>query len=214
MVRRKISTRLPTRLGDFNLHAYQDDADDTVHLALVKGDIHTLSTVLVRIHSRCLTGDVFHSMRCDCGEQLDTTLRTLEEEGAGVLIYLRQEGRGIGLMNKLRAYELQDKGLDTVDANLELGFQPDPRDYESAIAILLDLGVTEVRLLTNNPKKLSGFDDSPVDVVERVPLQTHPNRENHEYLRTKRDRLGHILDLDGLPDSDPPLSRRRRGGPA
>lgn len=195
MVNRIIQTRLPTRLGTFRLYGYEDGDNGGVHLALAEGEVGHRKAVLVRVHSECLTGDVFFSMRCDCGEQLHAALRTIQTEGAGILIYLRQEGRGIGLVDKLRAYELQDNGLDTVEANLELGFEPDQRDYDAAVAILEDLGVNSVRLLTNNPGKVSGFEGSSIAVVERVPLQVHPNHENFDYLRTKRDRLGHLLDL-------------------
>ncbi|MFQ6673391.1 MAG: GTP cyclohydrolase II [Fidelibacterota bacterium] len=207
MLERCAETRLPTRTGEFRLLAYQDLGQGTRHVALVKGPVQSLSPVLVRIHSECLTGDVFGSMRCDCGEQLNAALTAIQEEGAGVLIYLRQEGRGIGIVDKVRAYKLQDDGLDTVDANLELGFRPDHRDYGAAVEILQDLGVAAVRLLTNNPRKLSGFDDSSVEVVERIPIQTHPNRENHRYLKTKRDRLGHFLDLQESPGDRPAPSR-------
>ncbi|MEE9167059.1 MAG: GTP cyclohydrolase II [Candidatus Neomarinimicrobiota bacterium] len=195
MVRRIVRTRLPARGGAFELYAYEEDTGGRVHLALVKGEIGTASQVLVRIHSECLTGDVFHSLRCDCGEQLDTALKRIQAEEAGIFIYLRQEGRGIGLVEKLRAYELQDRGLDTVEANAELGFQADQRDYEAAVSILHDLQVTSVRLLTNNPMKVSELQCSTIKVSERVPLETQPNHENANYLRTKRDRLGHLLDL-------------------
>ena len=195
MLRKTVATRLPTRHGEFHLYAYQAHAETTDHLALVKGEVAALSSVMVRIHSECLTGDVFDSMRCDCGEQLHAALRMIQEEGAGVLIYLRQEGRGIGLTNKLRAYQLQDNGRDTVEANLELGFEADPRHYRTAIAILEDLGILSIRLLTNNPGKISDFEGSPIRLVERLPLQIYPNHENIDYLRTKRDRLGHLLDL-------------------
>lgn len=195
MVKRIAETRLPTQFGRFRLYAYKEDRNGRVHLALVKGETDGAPDLLVRIHSECLTGDVFHSWRCDCGDQLDAALETIQDSGMGIFVYLRQEGRGIGLVEKLRAYELQDKGLDTVEANAKLGFRADQRDYEAAISILHDLDVTSVRLLTNNPMKVSGFDGSPIKVVERVPLETRPNHENVSYLKTKRDRLGHILDL-------------------
>lgn len=191
---RKITTRFPTRFGEFTLHGYQHDG--VVHLTLVKGDIDAAPSVLMRIHSECLTGDVFGSQRCDCGAQLHAALRMIQQEGKGILIYLRQEGRGIGLWNKLRAYELQDNGFDTVEANLHLGFQPDHRNYTAAIAILKDLGVKSVRLLTNNPEKAWYFEESSVRLIKRIPLQISPNHENVHYLRTKRDRLGHLLDFE------------------
>ncbi|MFQ6615644.1 MAG: GTP cyclohydrolase II [Fidelibacterota bacterium] len=196
MVKKRATTRLPTHLGEFKLLAYEDEKQGLKHVALVKGSVRNAASVLVRIHSECLTGDVFGSMRCDCGEQLRKAMKAIQDEGLGVLIYLKQEGRGIGLMEKLRAYELQDQGMDTVEANLELGFGPDHRDYKGALAILKDLGVKSVRLLTNNPRKLSEFDGSSVGVVERVPIEVDPNLENHQYLRAKRDRLGHFLDLE------------------
>ncbi|MFQ6674906.1 MAG: GTP cyclohydrolase II [Fidelibacterota bacterium] len=210
MVEKRVTTRLPTHLGEFRLLAYEDKRHRVEHLALVKGVVHNASSVLVRIHSQCLTGDVFGSMRCDCGEQLRAAMQAIQKEGVGVLVYLRQEGRGIGLVDKLRAYQLQDHGLDTVEANLELGFGPDDRDYEAAVAILEDLGVRSVRLLTNNPRKLSGFDGSPIGIVERIPIEVHPNDENHDYLRTKRDRLGHFLDLESSPR--PVTAPARPGG--
>ncbi|MCH8010426.1 MAG: GTP cyclohydrolase II [Candidatus Marinimicrobia bacterium] len=203
-----VSTRLPTRFGDFKIYAYKDEEEKQAepHLALVKGTLKNKSSVLVRIHSECLTGDVFWSMRCDCGEQLSTALQAIEQENCGVLIYLRQEGRGIGLINKLQAYELQDQGLDTVDANLVLGFGPDHRHYKAAIEILKDLGVLSVRLLTNNPGKVSDFDGSGIRIIERVPIQVHPNHENMKYLRTKRERLGHFIDLYGLSRTKEPFT--------
>ncbi|MFQ6607491.1 MAG: GTP cyclohydrolase II [Fidelibacterota bacterium] len=198
MIKRALTTRLPTRFGKFTLYAYENKENDVVHLALVKGDVHKSKSVLVRIHSECLTGDVFGSMRCDCGEQLEVALSAIQKEHNGILIYLRQEGRGIGLNNKLRAYQLQDEGLDTVEANLKLGFNPDHRVYDAAVTIIEDLQVSSIRLLTNNPKKLADFDGSGIQLVGRVPLQTKPNHENLKYLRTKRDRLGHILDITDL----------------
>ena len=201
-----VSTRLPSRLGDFKILAYKDGKQNDIHLALVKGRVKNQSSVLVRIHSECLTGDVFGSLRCDCGEQLETALHAIEQEKKGVVIYLRQEGRGIGLVNKLKAYKLQDEGLDTVEANLELGFGPDHRHYKAAIEILKDLGVLSVRLLTNNPRKVSDFDESGIRLIERVPIQVHPNYENMKYLRTKRERLGHFIDLYGLSRTKEPFT--------
>jgi len=189
-----VSTRLPTRYGAFTVHAYEEPAAQATHLALVCGDVSAAPAPLVRIHSECMTGDLFGSVRCDCGQQLINAMRAVQAEGAGVVIYLRQEGRGIGLVNKLRAYNLQDTGLDTVDANLELGFQADLRDYNVAVAILEDLQVHRIRLLTNNPEKLAGFDGSRVQVTQRIPLHVQLHGENVHYMRTKRDRLGHLLD--------------------
>ncbi|HEX4679883.1 MAG TPA: GTP cyclohydrolase II, partial [Gaiellaceae bacterium] len=163
------------------------------HVALVKGDVDGAENVLVRVHSECLTGDVFHSLRCDCGEQLEQALAQIEAEGTGVLLYMAQEGRGIGLINKLRAYELQEQGMDTVEANLELGFPADARDYGIGNQILSDLGLTTLRILTNNPKKLTGIDGFGLTVVEQVPIEVPPNAENSRYLTAKRDKLGHRL---------------------
>lgn len=190
-----VSTRLPTQCGTFTVHAYEEPATQATHLALVCGDVSKASSPLVRIHSECMTGDLFGSVRCDCGQQLTHAMQAIQREGAGVLIYLRQEGRGIGLVNKLRAYNLQDRGLDTVDANLELGFRADHRDYKAAVAILEDLQVRRIRLLTNNPEKLAGFEGSQVLVTERIPLHVKLSGENLHYMRTKRDRLGHLLDV-------------------
>ena len=193
MIKRFISTRLPTRFGEFRLYVYKDEEHDIAHLALVKGDVKMLSPVLVRIHSECLTGEVFGSIRCDCGEQLDEALRIIQREQSGILIYLRQEGRGIGLNNKLEAYRLQDEGLDTVEANLKLGFEPDQRDYSAAVFILEDLLVSSIKLLTNNPKKVIGLKAFGIEIVERVPVEVFPNENNVRYLATKRDKLGHLL---------------------
>lgn len=190
-----VSTRLPTQYGLFTIHAYEELSSRVTHLALVSGDVNQASPPLVRIHSECMTGDLFGSERCDCGQQLADAMQAMQDEGRGILIYLRQEGRGIGLVNKLRAYNLQDMGLDTVEANLQLGFEIDYRDYKAAVAILNDLQVYAIRLLTNNPEKLAEFEGSRVQVVARVPLQVQPNRENLQYIRTKHNRLGHLLDL-------------------
>ena len=190
-----VSTRLPTQYGLFTIHAYEELSSRVTHLALVSGDVNQASPPLVRIHSECMTGDLFGSERCDCGQQLANAMQAMQDEGRGILIYLRQEGRGIGLVNKLRAYNLQDMGLDTVEANLQLGFEADYRDYKAAVAILNDLQVYAIRLLTNNPEKLAEFEGSRVQVVARVPLQVQPNRENLQYIRTKHNRLGHLLDL-------------------
>ena len=193
MLTRAADTRLPTVFGEFTLLAYTDNKSEDVHLALVKGTVNRFDIPLVRIHSECMTGDVFFSQRCDCGTQLEAAMQAIELEGAGVVIYLRQEGRGIGLLNKLRAYRLQDGGLDTVEANLHLGFGADQREYSAAIAILEDLGVTRVRLLTNNPAKVGAFDRSPICLAARVPLVVPPTDHNSGYLEAKRLRMGHLL---------------------
>ena len=193
-VHRVSTTRLPTELGgEFTVIAYSNDVDDNIHLALVKGEIKNEDAVLVRVHSECLTGDVFASKRCDCGEQLHRAMEMIHEEGQGVVLYMRQEGRGIGLVNKLKAYELQDKGLDTVEANIKLGFKPDLRDYGIGAQILVDLGVRKMRLMTNNPKKIVGLEGYGLKAVERVPMETNPHEKNLIYLKTKKKKLGHIL---------------------
>ncbi len=194
LVRRVSSARLPTAYGEFTCHAYESLVDHEVHLALVKGEITANDPVLVRVHSECLTGDVFASARCDCGPQLDMALAKVAAAGTGVVAYLRgHEGRGIGIAHKLAAYELQDGGLDTVDANLELGLPVDSREYGIGAQILVDLGVTSMRLLTNNPAKRGGLEGFGLEIVERVPIETTPTKENGAYLRTKRERLGHLL---------------------
>jgi 3,4-dihydroxy 2-butanone 4-phosphate synthase / GTP cyclohydrolase II len=193
LVERLTSVRLPTAYGEFTAVAFREKLSGKHHLALVCGDVAGASEVLVRVHSECLTGDVFHSLRCDCGEQLDQALRQIAAEGRGVLLYMAQEGRGIGLLNKLRAYELQEVGLDTVDANLELGFPPDTREYAIGYQILADLGLSTLRILTNNPKKIAGIEGFGLTVVEQVPIEVPPNAENARYLAAKRDRLGHKL---------------------
>ncbi len=193
LVRRVVETKLPTKFGEFKLIVYEDEVEQYAHLALVKGDVAGKERVLVRVHSQCLTGDVFHSLRCDCGQQLAEAMRIISREGRGVVLYMRQEGRGIGLTNKLRAYALQDRGLDTVEANLALGFPADLRDYGIGAQILCDLGLSSIRLLTNNPRKVVGLAGFGLKIVERVPIVVKPNRRNLRYLVTKRDRLGHIL---------------------
>jgi len=195
LVRREVEVRLPTEFGEFHAIAYSNDVDSKEHVALVKGDISGDDPVLVRVHSECLTGDVFHSHRCDCGPQLHAALRQISEEGRGVLLYMRQEGRGIGLINKLKAYKLQEQGLDTVDANLKLGFAPDLRDYGIGAQILKDLGITKMRLLTNNPRKIRGLEGYGLEVVERVPIQMQHNVDNAAYLLAKKQKLGHMLSL-------------------
>jgi len=193
LVERGASVRLPTEYGEFTAVAFREKLNGKTHVALVKGDVDGAENVLVRVHSECLTGDVFHSLRCDCGEQLEQALAQIDAEGTGVLLYMAQEGRGIGLINKLRAYELQEQGMDTVEANLELGFPADARDYGIGNQILSDLGLTTLRILTNNPKKLTGIDGFGLKVVEQVPIETTPHAENQRYLATKRDKLGHRL---------------------
>ena len=194
--RRVAKANLPTRHGAFEIFVY-NTSDHKEHVAFTLGAIDDGEPVLVRAHSECLTGDVFGSSRCDCGEQLDDSLRFLQERGRGVLLYLRQEGRGIGLAKKISAYALQEQGLDTVEANLALGLPEDMRDYRVAAEMLLDLGVRRVRLLTNNPAKIEGLELYGVEVVERVPLGISPNPSNLEYLRTKREKMGHLLPPDG-----------------
>jgi 3,4-dihydroxy 2-butanone 4-phosphate synthase/GTP cyclohydrolase II len=198
LIERVVSTNLPTAYGEFTAVGYRSLIDDKHHVAMVKGDVQGEEDVLVRVHSECLTGDVFHSLRCDCGEQLAAALAQIEREGQGVLLYLSQEGRGIGLLNKLRAYKLQEDGLDTVEANIQLGLPADLRDYGIGAQILGDLGLSSIRILTNNPKKIVGLEGYGLSVSEQVPIEAVPNPHNEDYLRAKRERLGHTLHHQGL----------------
>lgn len=193
-----VSVNFPTKFGVFELKLYESEIDEHHHLALVKGDVASGEPILVRVHSECLTGDVFGSLRCDCGDQLAHALKMVEQEGRGVVLYMRQEGRGIGLSNKLKAYKLQDNGLDTVEANVKLGFEPDLRDYGIGAQILSDLGISEIRLVTNNPKKIVGLEGYGLKIVERVPIEVSVHCKNAFYMQTKKDKMGHILALENV----------------
>jgi 3,4-dihydroxy 2-butanone 4-phosphate synthase/GTP cyclohydrolase II len=213
LVRRAAAAPLPTGWGGFTAVAYENDVDGCQHVALVKGKWRPGEAVLVRVHSKCLTGDVFGSARCDCGPQLHAAMAQIEKAGKGVLLYLDQEGRGIGLANKLKAYNLQDQGFDTAEANVKLGFKPDLRDYGLGAQILRDLGVRKMRLLTNNPKKIVGLEGYGLEVVQRVPIETPPTARNRAYLITKRDKMGHLLTL--APAKAPrSAARAAANGPA
>ena len=201
LVKRAVTTKLPTSFGEFALVLYETSIDDSHHVALVKGAVDDGAPVLVRVHSQCLTGDVFASLRCDCGPQLRRAMEYIAEAGRGVILYINQEGRGIGLGNKLKAYALQDQGLDTVEANQALGFGPDLRDYGIGAQILVDLGLKQLRLLTNNPRKIVGLEGYGLQVVERVPITVDPRPENVKYLETKQAKLGHWLDLQSSVDA-------------
>jgi 3,4-dihydroxy 2-butanone 4-phosphate synthase/GTP cyclohydrolase II len=209
LVERVVETSLPTSFGDFQAIGFRSLVDEKHHIAMVKGIVDGEEDVLVRVHSECLTGDVFHSQRCDCGQQLEEALRLIDEEGRGVLLYLAQEGRGIGLLNKLKAYKLQEQGLDTVDANLELGLPADLRDYGIGAQILVDLGLSSIRLLTNNPKKIVGLEGYGLQVTDQLPIAHAPNEHNRDYLRTKRDRMGHMLHHQGLALDEQMLHEER-----
>jgi 3,4-dihydroxy 2-butanone 4-phosphate synthase/GTP cyclohydrolase II len=202
LVERVVSTKLPTAFGEFTAIGYRSLVDEKHHVAMVKGEVAGQEDVLIRVHSECLTGDVFHSLRCDCGEQLESALGMIAEEGRGVLLYLAQEGRGIGLLNKLRAYNLQDQGYDTVDANLQLGLPVDLRDYGIGAQILVDLGLSSIRILTNNPKKIRGLEGYGLSVTAQVPILHAPNPHNEAYLRAKRDRMGHAIHHQALALDD------------
>jgi len=198
LVERVVATAMPTAFGEFVVYGYRSLVDDKHHVAMVKGEVAGTEDVLVRVHSECLTGDVFHSLRCDCGQQLESALAMIEQEGRGVLLYLAQEGRGIGLLNKLKAYKLQEEGYDTVEANLELGLPADLRDYGIGAQILVDLGLTSIRILTNNPKKIRGLEGYGLRVTDQVPIEHLPNPHNQAYLRTKAEKMGHVLHHQGL----------------
>jgi 3,4-dihydroxy 2-butanone 4-phosphate synthase/GTP cyclohydrolase II len=193
-VKFSVETRLPTEFGEFRLKAYENDVDELTHLALVMGEPEGKDDVLVRVHSACLTGDALHSLRCDCGRQLEKAMARIADEGEGVLVYMQQEGRGIGLLNKMKAYHLQDEGLDTVEANQRLGFAPDLRDYGIGALILKDLGLSRIRLMTNNLTKVVGLQGFGLEIAERIPLEVEPNGENKRYLKTKREKLNHVFD--------------------
>jgi len=201
LVQRVAEAKLPTPYGEFKVIAYKSQTDPAEHLALVMGDVATDDPLLVRVHSQCLTGDVFNSLRCDCGEQIEKAMKLIADEGRGVVLYMRQEGRGIGIHNKIKAYALQDAGMDTVEANISLGFDPDPRDYGIGAQILADLGLRNLRLMTNNPKKMSGLESFGLKITEQLPLTTKPNRYNRRYLQTKQKKMGHLLKVpDGTDD--------------
>lgn len=198
LIKRVALTRLPTPYGEFQLHAYETEIEDNPYIALTMGDVSTGEPVLVRIHSSCLTGDVFHSLRCDCGQQMELALSKIAEEGRGVFVYIQQEGRGIGLLNKMKAYQLQDEGYDTVEANERLGYPADLRDYGIGAQVLIDLGVRKIRYMTNNPAKLAGLAGYDLEIVERVPLVATPNSNSLRYLQTKREKMGHLIDTEDL----------------
>jgi len=199
-VHRVVETVIPTgHAGEFNVIVYENDMEDIQNIAMVKGEIDPEKPILVRVHSECLTGDIFGSLRCDCGDQLHRAMEMMDKEGAGVLLYIRQEGRGIGLVNKLKAYVLQDQGLDTVEANEKLGFKPDLRNYGIGAQVLVDLGVRKMKLITNNPKKMIGLQGYGLSIVEQVPIEIEPNEYNKCYLECKKLKMGHLLNIDAMP---------------
>jgi 3,4-dihydroxy 2-butanone 4-phosphate synthase/GTP cyclohydrolase II len=210
LIERVVEAQLPTAFGEFTGVGFRSLVDEKHHFALVKGEVAGVDDVLVRVHSECLTGDVFHSLRCDCGQQLEDALLRIEEEGRGVLLYLSQEGRGIGLLNKLRAYKLQEEGLDTVDANIRLGLPADLRDYGIGAQILVDLGLGKIRLLTNNPKKIVGLEGYGLHVTDQVPIEHEAGDHNRDYLRTKAQKLGHLLHHQGLALDEEMIQQERR----
>lgn len=203
-----VSVNFPTKYGTFKLKLYESEIDDHHHLAMVKGDVTTDDPVLVRVHSECLTGDVLGSLRCDCGDQLSYALEMVEKEGRGVVLYMRQEGRGIGLSNKIKAYKLQDNGIDTVDANIMLGFDPDLRDYGIGAQILSDLGITKIRLMTNNPKKVIGLKGYGLEIVERINIEVPITHENASYMQTKKDKMGHILTMENFKTKEKEIGKK------
>jgi 3,4-dihydroxy 2-butanone 4-phosphate synthase/GTP cyclohydrolase II len=203
LVTRVAEAKLPTPFGNFKVIAYKSSTDPDEHLAMVMGDVATDEPVLVRVHSQCLTGDVFHSLRCDCGEQIEMAMKRIANEGRGVVLYMRQEGRGIGIHNKIKAYALQDKGMDTVEANISLGFKADQRDYGIGAQILVDLGIRKMRLMTNNPKKMSGLESYGLTITEQLPITTQPNPHNRSYLATKQKKMGHLLKISDDASDEP-----------
>ncbi|WP_278335575.1 bifunctional 3,4-dihydroxy-2-butanone-4-phosphate synthase/GTP cyclohydrolase II [Clostridium liquoris] len=202
LIEKVTKAKMPTKYGEFTIYGYVNKLNGEHHVALVKGDINSEEPVLVRMHSECLTGDALGSIRCDCGDQYAAAMKAIAKEGRGVLVYMRQEGRGIGLINKLKAYALQDQGMDTVEANIALGFPPDLRDYGIGAQILKDLGVKQVKLMTNNPKKISGLSGYDLKIVDRIPIEIHSHEESEFYLRTKKEKMGHLLTLDNEESSD------------